>query len=77
MQILRIVLVVPLALFGLVAIALAVLMESLWLGLVSVVIWATVMTVMRTDVGVVLGLVVLPLLAAVVIHFGSSIAFSR
>lgn len=32
---------------------------------------------MRIDVGVVLELVVVPLLAAVVIHFGSSIAFSH
>lgn len=76
MQILRIILVVPLALFGLVASAMA-LMGNLWLGLVALAIWATIGVVLRTNVGVVLGIVVVPLLAAVIIHFGGSIAFSH
>lgn len=76
MKILRFMLAVPLVLFGLVVSALA-LMGNLWLVLVALAIWATLVAVMRTDVGVVAGLVVVPLLAAVVIHFGSSIAFSH
>lgn len=76
MKILRFVLAVPLVFFGLVVSALA-LLGNLWLMLVAFVIWATLAAVMRTDVGVVLGLVVVPLLAAVVIHFGGSIAFAH
>lgn len=76
MKILRFVLAVPLVLFGLVVSALA-LMGNLWLMLAALAIWATLVAVMRTDVGVVVGLVAVPLLAAVVIHFGSSIPFSH
>jgi hypothetical protein len=62
---------------GLLAAVLGIAGDSLWIAVAAAAIGAIAIAVLRTDIGIVVGIVVLPVLAALVFGAFKSVSFSH